>query len=288
MIRGLEGTQDEARQWALHTVLQQVEQRLGEVVAVLGEVPGTAPGWRLRLHIAGTGPVFLKAGDGGAGDDLVGAEVALITTVRHRHMPYVIAGEAVARVPWMVQPDLTGATWPPPWPRRMKPVWNALARLSEAEPPPWLPRPDDVDPWAELGAGGRREPSAEPWAAAAPRLAAAADRVSIAGDRLVHGDLGAGNLCLYRGGVLVVDWSDAMVANPALDLLSVAIEVAHSDGRRERPPVADLGGWMAKSAGLLLAASQRPAWTGEGGAMVRRAQAALARTAVEWALDLEG
>lgn len=269
---------DERARDALQAVIPQVEQALGgPVVNVVESIAGTAPGWRLRVDVAGRGLVFLKASDGSEwADEAIGGEVALITTVRHRHMPPVLASEPTAAVPWMVQPDLAGAAWPPPWPD-LPAVFTAARRLGRTTPPQWLPRTEDVDPWADL----EDEPHTS-------LLSTAASRVSLAGNRLVHGDLGAGNLCLARGQVVVVDWSDAYVGNPEVDQVSIAIDAAHAGGGRVLPPVADPAAWLAKAAGLLLAAAARPPWDGDGGLQVRRQQAALARTAVAWAVDLVG
>lgn len=286
----LEGTADEARRWALEQVLPQVAAALGDIVAIHGEVEGTAPGWRLLLEIAGVGPAFLKAGDGDAADEAVGAEIALISTLRHRHMPYILAGDPLAAVPWMVQRDLSAATWPPPWLRRIDAIYAAVRRTSKLDPPPWLPRPADLDPWTAAIESLTEDELADPpwWSAAAERLGEAARRVSIAGDALVHGDLGSGNVCLHDGTVLLIDWSDAMVADPAVDLMSVAVDAAHHDGVRRAPPVEDLPAWLAKTAGLLVTASRRAPWPGPRGQQVRRQQQALARTATAWALDAVG
>ncbi len=273
---------DEALRWAMARIGQEV----GQVLSVGPPIAGTAPGWRLTAHLAGHGPVFLKIADGtGWSAEAVGGEAALITTVRHRHMPFVLAHGATEDVPWMVQRDLSAAVWPPAWPADLTPVFRAVRRVATATPPPWLPVPADVDPWAELPASE----GPEPWRRRAEELGDRARRVSLAGTDLVHGDLGAGNLCISDGRPLLMDWSDAYVGNGDMDLVTLAVDVAHHEGRRVLPPVDDPGGWLAKVAGLLLHAAARPAWPGDGGAQVRRQQADLAGTAVDWALAaLEG
>ena len=87
------------------------------------------------------------------------------------------------------------------------------------------------------------------------------------------------------GQTLLVDWSDAYIGNGEMDLVTIAMDVAHSEGRRVDPPVDDLAAWLAKVAGLLLQAAARPAWSGPGGAQVRAQQAELSVTAVAWAMD---
>lgn len=270
---------DAVRREALHRVLRRIEGELGPLGGDIRPIDGTAPGVRMVAHVAGVGPVFVKAGDGSPeAGEAVGAEVALLMTLEHRSLPTVLAGDPTDEIPWMVQARLSDAGWTPPWPKRMKPVWAAVAALSALPPPPWLPEVADIDPWQGLI-------TTEDTRGHHDALQEAASRVSIAGHSLVHGDLGSGNVHAEGRRVTVVDWSDAFVGNADVDRLSIAVDIAHTDGRREVPPVDDVGGWLAKTAGLLLAAAARPAWPGPGGATVRATQASLARTALDWAID---
>lgn len=265
---------------ALHRVLGHIEADLGPVGGDVRGIEGTAPGHRLSAHIAGVGPVFIKASDGSpTSSEAVAAEVALLMTLSHRNLPRVLAGDPLDEVPWMVQPLLPADGWTPPWPGRLKPVWAAIDAVSALEPPAWLHRAADLDPFEGLittaDLAGRHED-----------LQAAAARVSLAGEDLVHADLGGGNIHAAGRRVTLVDWSDAMIGNADLDRTSVAVDVAHEGGRRPAVPVADPGAWLAKTAGLLLAAAARPAWPGEGGMAVRAAQSDLAATALAWALEM--
>lgn len=270
---------DAVRREALHRVLRRIEAEVGPLGGHVRSIDGTAPGIRMVADVAGVGPVFVKAGDGSPeAGEAVGAEVALLMTLEHRSLPTVLAGDPTDEIPWMVQPRLSESGWTPPWPKRMKPVWAAVAALSTLPPPPWLPEVADIDPWQGLI-------TTEDTRGHHDALQEAASRVSIAGHSLVHGDLGSGNVHAEGRRVTVVDWSDAFVGNADVDRLSIAVDIAHTNGRREVPPVDDVGGWLAKTAGLLLAAAARPAWPGPGGATVRATQAALARTALDWAID---
>ncbi len=281
------GDDDDAqdhREEALRWAMRRIEDAVGPIIAVHEQIDGTAPGHRLRATIADLGTVFLKVADGSEWTArAIGGEAALITTVRHRYMPPVIAHGAGDDVPWMVQRDLADAQWPPPWPADLRRVFKAVRRLSRATPPPWLERPGDVDPWKSLTS----KPGEEWWRGRSDELAGWSSGVSIAGRDLVHGDLGAGNLCISNGQPIVVDWSDAYVGNGEMDLVTLAVDIAHTEGRRVAPPVKDLRGWLSKVAGLLIVASRREAWPGPGGATVRTAQEELAVTATTWALDID-
>lgn len=265
---------------ALHIVLSAIEADLGPLGGEATAVAGTAPGHRILVDIAGVGRAFIKASDGSPeADEAVGAEAALLTVLEHRNLPRVMTTAPTAEVPYLVLHPLAEEGWTPPWPAKLRHVWSAIDGLSGMTPPPWLPEVPDTDPWQDLittvDVHGRSQDLQE-----------AAARVSIAGTQLVHGDLGGGNVHVQRRRVTVVDWSDAFVGNADLDRTTVAVDAAHHDGRRELPPVADPGAWLAKTAGLLLAAAARAPWPGAGGREVRAAQAEMARTAVDWAVEL--
>lgn len=275
---------EDRRREALQLGVAGIEAALGPVVGLREVVAGTAPAWRVRLDVAGVGTVFAKVADGGPWAETAVAEEALLLEALHRsrrqrHVPPLLAADPDGAVPWLVLPDLAGASWPPPWPDDLAPVWQAVDRLAATAPPAWLEVVVDHDPWADGGG-----PAVDRSLAA--RLRDRAAGADLSGTDLVHGDLGAGNLAVVDGRVLVVDWSDAHIGSADLDRTTLAIDVAHASGRRVPPPVADPAAWIAKVAGLLLDAARRPAWPGPGGARVRAQQADLARTAVAWARDL--
>jgi hypothetical protein len=93
---------------------------------------------------------------------------------------------------------------------------------------------------------GRRLPPAvrEAWIAAIPRiLAACAALIDVdVPDTLVHGDLHPGNIVLTPNGHVVVDWSDAAVGNPFVDLPTFLSRTKDRELRR-RLLDAYLDGW---------------------------------------------
>jgi Ser/Thr protein kinase RdoA (MazF antagonist) len=93
---------------------------------------------------------------------------------------------------------------------------------------------------------GRRLPRAvrEAWIAAIPRiLAACAALIDVdVPDTLVHGDLHPGNIVLTPNGHVVVDWSDAAVGNPFVDLPTFLLRTKDRELRR-RLLNAYLDGW---------------------------------------------
>ena len=83
--------------------------------------------------------------------------------------------------------------------------------------------------------GGRLTPEIrESWTAAVPRLVDACDALTDLGlpDTLVHGDLHPGNIVLTSNQHVVVDWSDAAVGNPLVDLPTFLLRTKDRELRR--------------------------------------------------------
>jgi hypothetical protein len=95
------------------------------------------------------------------------------------------------------------------------------------------------------GLGGRLAPEVrDAWERAIPRLqdaCAALDDLGLP-DALVHGDLHPGNIVLTSEGHRVVDWSDAAVGHPFVDLPTFLLRTKDVELRR-RLRDAYIGGW---------------------------------------------
>jgi Phosphotransferase enzyme family len=74
----------------------------------------------------------------------------------------------------------------------------------------------------------------EAWIAATPKLVQACAALIDVGlpDTLVHGDLHPGNIVVTPNGYVVVDWSDAAVGNPFVDLPTFLLRTKSRDLRR--------------------------------------------------------
>ena len=83
--------------------------------------------------------------------------------------------------------------------------------------------------------GGRMAPEVrDAWVAAEPRLVDACGKLIDVGlpDTLVHGDLHPSNIVITPSGYLVVDWSDAAVGNPFVDLATFLVRTKDRDLRQ--------------------------------------------------------
>jgi hygromycin-B 7''-O-kinase len=107
-----------------------------------------------------------------------------------------------------------------------------LAKLHRVPPPPGLPAdPPPLDPWAlvsDLRAEGRLDHDSGEWLAGwfdrlAPRVPIAPLRVAI------HGDAAPQNLMVADGTLTgLIDWGDAMLADPATEFAKLPLTVVPS------------------------------------------------------------
>jgi Phosphotransferase enzyme family len=135
----------------------------------------------------------------------------------------------------LVIEDLSGANWPPPYPDDVTPLFVALDEIAATAPPPQLRPLTDERRWTAIA----DDPSALldlglcsiAWLERAlPVLVEAEARVPQAGSGLVHNDVWADNVCFTDRGAVLVDWAEARIGNPRIDLafalLSLNVEGA--------------------------------------------------------------
>jgi len=132
----------------------------------------------------------------------------------------------------LVLEDLKEGRWPPPYPDRGEALFEALRLVAGTPPAAFLPRQPPERPhggyWSRLAADPRALQALIPreWLEQAlPLLDAAESEASLHGDRLVHGDLWEGNTCYTERGVVLVDWADALVGDPRVDLAYAIVSV---------------------------------------------------------------
>jgi aminoglycoside phosphotransferase (APT) family kinase protein len=131
-----------------------------------------------------------------------------------------------------------------------------LPRLAELEETPWQRIAGEPEPLLALGA------CSESWLQhALPALLEAEARVRLSGERLVHYDVWAENLCFSDRGVVFVDWAEARIGNPSIDV-AFALLSLHVEGV-VTPPVEDEPALAAFVTGVVAseAAAPLPMWT---------------------------
>ena len=253
-----------------------------------------APKWRARRR-DGTS-VFVKFVEG---DELLvrplRTEIAVYESVRGPFLPALqdaYVGDAHAL---LVLEDLAEAAWPPPYPRDVTPLFDALDLIAAARPPATLrPLPPLTEPrWRRF----EREPGplitlgvcSEGWLdRALPVLADAEARVHSSGTALVHNDIWAENLCFAGRRAVLVDWAEARVGNPAVDLAFALLTLRVAGVAA--PAVDDEAALAAFVTAIVAteAAAPLPAWAAPQSTL-RQDQLADLRVALPWvaaALDL--
>jgi hypothetical protein len=195
-------------------------------------------------------------------------------------------------VTFLVLEDLSGAHWPPPWRHGdIDAVRETLGTVAAAAPPPRLPLLDD---WRErLNGWGLVADDPAPllstgvcsraWLdAVLPALHDAAARCELSGDSLIHGDVRSDNLCCRDGRVVLVDWNQACVGNPLLDLVAWLPSLRLEGGPDPWALVEDTGGLAALIAGYFASRAGLPA--PPTAPRVRAFQLAQAKVALPWAV----
>ena len=188
---------------------------------------------------------------------------------------------------------LDDASWPPPYPDDVGPLFDALELVAATAPPPELPAygpwrsrwervAPDPEPFLDLGLCSRE------WLEASiDTLIAAEARAVFEGDELVHNDVYSGNVGFTRRGAVLVDWGAAMTGSGWVDvafaLLSVRVEgarVPRIDFPAEASFAAAIAGHLAVEAPAPL-----PHWA-EPGSTLREDMAGDLAHALPWVAGL--
>jgi hypothetical protein len=188
-------------------------------------VGGYTPAARWRVLFGGYS-LFVKAATTELTAQMLRAEQRVYEVVTGSFMPRYVGGDDDGEAPIIVIEDLSGAAWPPPWDAALvDDVLEALDRVHAQRPRPPL------TPGVPSAAGGWRSVAADPQDFLAVGLASAAwletslDALLAAeaacvvdGPALTHFDVRSDNLCRTLAGVKLVDWAEARLGNPDLDI----------------------------------------------------------------------
>jgi hypothetical protein len=192
--------------------------------------------------------------------------------------------------PLLVIEDLSAAKWPPPWsPGEVDAVLAQIramhASTAALEPfaavhghwaSGWQVVADDPAPFLALGLV-----SAQWLQRALPVLLEAEAACSTDGDAVTHYDLRSDNICIGPDGAKFVDWSEACLGNPRLDL-GAWLPSLHFEGgpppEAMLPDAPEIAAWLA---GFFAARAGLPIIP--DAPLVRRVQQEQLSTALPWA-----
>jgi Phosphotransferase enzyme family len=274
---------------------ERLERLLGRRVISLRRIEGRgySVAYRAVAALDDGSTVFVKAGTEPVTSEFVSEEIRFYRAVSAPFMPLVYASEEAEDEPLLVLEDLSGGRWPPPWDDgAVAAVRETLAAVAATPSPAWLaPITDQAEwllgGWAEI----KRDPApflslgvcSAAWLdEALPALRNAAESAPIAGDALLHLDVRSDNICLTSRGAVLVDWNNACVGNPDLDVAAWLSSLHLEGGPPPEDILAGAGGYAAALAGFFASrAALRPPETAPS---VRRIQLAQLEIALPWAI----
>jgi thiamine kinase-like enzyme len=272
------------------------EETTGRVENILGFAPerwiaahgGYSSAARFLVEGAGR-TAFVKLGSNPLAARLLRHEISVYQTLSGPFMPKVLGFDDGETTPVLVLEDLRSAVWPPPWTTetttlvldqigRLHQTVAALERrtlLYGGRESGWPTVAKDREAFLRLGL------VTPAWLEAAlPTLIAAEQSCPLDGDAVTHLDLRSDNICIHQGTVKFIDWAEAGIGSPDVDLGFFLPSLAFEGGplpdsiMPDRPDIAAVvSGFFAARAGLPIIANAP---------LVRRVQQEQLSTALPW------
>jgi thiamine kinase-like enzyme len=244
------------------------------------------------LVSAGARTAFVKAATTPLTADMLRREAFAYERVKGAFMPELIGWDDHEVEPMLIIEDLSGATWPPPWSGRaldavlggidaMHCTTAALNPMREAHVQArrgWSLLAESPAPFLSLGMV-----SPDWLTRSLPRLVEAEADCPLRGSAVTHFDLRSDNMCITADGVKFIDWAEACLGNPQLNLGFFLPSLAFEGGPRPQailpnaPEVAAwVSGYFAAHAGLPVIPNAP---------FVRRVQREQLSTALPWVVE---
>ncbi len=217
-------------------------------------------------------------------------EIAAYRTLVDAPNPRLLGFDADLTLPILIIEDLSGATWPPPWTDHA--VSAAIAAIEalhamQADLSPFEAiHGSDLGGWSAV----RADPSAflalglttRDWLESAlPALIDAEAACDTAGSAPTHFDLRSDNMCIVAGAMKLIDWAEACLSNPRLDLGFWLPSLAYEGGPPPEailPDAPEVAAWVS---GFFAARAGLPDIV--DAPFVRRVQREQLSTALPWA-----
>jgi hypothetical protein len=274
------------------------ERLLDKATRVLGWRPlhwrevigGYTPSRRFVMR-DGHHRAFMKVATTPVTVDMLRRELSAYSKVSGSFMPEFFGGLDEDDEPLLCIEDLSVARWPPPWDTvSIDRVLRSIQTMHETVA-------DGVPPYAHVQAGrdeGWTAVVRDPlpllalglcdgsWLdAVLPELIAAEAACPTDGEALCHGDLRSDNLWLIDQNALLLDWPEACLSNPRLDLGLMLPSLAEEGGPLPEVILPSAPAVAARVAGFFAARAGLPPIPGSPG--VRPVQLRQLSTALPWA-----
>lgn len=238
-------------------LLARIEKLIGSSIESYKTVEGGyTPATRL-LCGAGANSFFVKAGATPLTSEYLRSEIRTYESISGPFMPDVVAWEEHDTVPILILEDLSDRVWPPPWDdRRVDLVLNQIDMMHstdvELEPyaeirgewdSSWQRIAEDPEPFLRMGFADSG------WLdKALPDLIQQEELCQTEGDSLTHWDLRSDNICLTDDRAIFIDWNNACLSNPRLDLGFFLPSLAYEGGplpEQILPDAPEIAAWVA-------------------------------------------
>jgi thiamine kinase-like enzyme len=276
-------------------LISRIERLVGAKVESCRRVEGGyTPALRLLCRTAGD-CFFAKIGTTPWTSKSLRREIQVYNSLSADFMPRLLASGDEESEPILVIEDLSAQHWPPPWDGRQ--IDLTLAQIyamhdtrASLEPyaqvhemdANWQAVAADPEPFLALGLADAG------WLEAAlPTLIRYEASCPTAGDSLTHWDLRSDNICIKAGRAVFVDWNNACLSNPRLDLGFWLPSLAYESGvapEKILPDAPEVAAWVS---GFFAARAGLPQIS--DAPRVRTVQRRQLETALPWAaraLDL--
>lgn len=237
----------------------------GELSSFSRVIGGYTAAERWRFSANGTS-FFAKIGKTPRTSKELRRELRAYDKIHGDFMPRRIAATDHEKEPILILEDLSDFHWPPPW--QSGQIEAVLAQIGNVHASPAnLPTYEELHGKHELSwpvVANKREHFlslglvSERWLEIAlPSLLEAESRCVTEGNALIHLDLRSDNICIRDQTVKLIDWNNACLGNPKLDLGFWLPSLAYESGLNpesllgDEPEIAaTVSGYFAARAGL--------------------------------------
>jgi thiamine kinase-like enzyme len=276
-------------------LISRIERLVGSKVRSYQTVEGGyTPATRLLCN-TDTTRFFAKAGATPLTSEFLRREICAYQRISGPFMPTLIAWEEHESEPILLIEDLSNHHWPPPWDdRRVELVLSQIATMHSTKIPlepyvqvrgkrgsSWQKVAEDPRPFLSIGIAD------EPWLQRAlPILISNEAQCQTEGDSLTHWDLRSDNMCLTNEKAIFIDWNNACLSNPKLDLGFWLPSLAYEGGplpERIMPDAPEIAAWVS---GFFAARAGLPGVV--GAPRVRLVQRQQLETALPWVVRALG
>ena len=158
---------------------------------------------------------------------LLRREIAAYRALGEGPWPALLGYDESGEHPALIIEDLSGAVWPPPWTdETVAAALTSIRQLhgTKANLPAFEAVHGGVEPgWSMVGADpapflALKLVTPDWLAKALPALIEAESSCGTGGTAATHFDLRSDNMCFVSGRMILVDWAEACLSNPDLDL----------------------------------------------------------------------